>query len=61
MSPKYLKHDLEQQQALFAKLLDELKINEIIVTEDMLRKKIKILRNHAYQGLNLGSRCVNTE
>ncbi|XP_054259608.1 uncharacterized protein LOC128984325 [Macrosteles quadrilineatus] len=42
-SPEYLKRDSKQQA--FAKLLDELRLNGIIVTEDVLKKKIKNLRD----------------
>ncbi|KAG8258299.1 hypothetical protein J6590_104021 [Homalodisca vitripennis] len=49
-SPEYLKRDSKQQA--FAKLLDELRLNGIIVTEDVLKKKIKNLRDAYRNELN---------
>lgn len=49
-SPEYLKRDSKQQA--FAKLLDELRLNGIIVTQDVLKKKIKNLRDAYRNELN---------
>lgn len=55
--PEYI-GDLKQHT--FAKLLDKLRPNGIIVTGDMLRRHTQNLRDE-YRQLDLSSRCVNTE